>query len=197
MLPEVLRSAGIERPVLVGHSDGASIALIHASEHPGERARADGAARVRGGHLRARRSASTRETFERGGLRERMARHHDDPEVTFSGWSDVWLDPEFRSWNLEPLLAGIDAPALLIQGADDEYGTLAQIEAVERGLSGPVARLVLQRRPLASPRPPRRRARRHRRVHRAASRSRSLKRCTLPVTVRGSSSTNSTRCGYS
>jgi len=142
VLPGVLRAAGIERPLLVGHSDGASIALIHASEHP-----VSGlvlmAPHVFVEDICVEAISATREAFERDGLRERMARHHADPDVTFSGWCDVWLDPEFRSWNLEWLLPKIDAPALLIQGRDDEYGTLAQVDAVERGLAGPVARLVL------------------------------------------------------
>jgi pimeloyl-ACP methyl ester carboxylesterase len=142
VLPEVLRDAGIESPVLVGHSDGASIALIHASEHPVS-GLALMAPHVFVEQVCVEAIRGTRETFASGGLRERMARHHKDPDVTFSGWCDVWLDPEFRSWNIEELLPRIAVPALLIQGADDEYGTLAQIDAVERGLSGPVARLVL------------------------------------------------------
>jgi pimeloyl-ACP methyl ester carboxylesterase len=142
MLPELLREAGIERPVLVGHSDGASIALIHASEHP-VAALVLMAPHVFVEDICVEAIRGTREAFASDGLRERMARHHNDPDVTFSGWCDVWLDPEFRAWNLEALLPEIHAPALLIQGADDEYGTLAQIDAVERGLRGPVARLVL------------------------------------------------------
>jgi pimeloyl-ACP methyl ester carboxylesterase len=142
VLPEVLREAGIEKPVLVGHSDGASIALIHASEHPVS-GLALMAPHVFVEDICVEAIRGTRVAYERDGLRERMARHHNDPDVTFSGWCDVWLDPEFRGWNLESLLPTIDAPALLIQGADDEYGTLAQVDAVERGLSGPVARLVL------------------------------------------------------
>jgi pimeloyl-ACP methyl ester carboxylesterase len=142
VLPEVLAAAGVERPVLVGHSDGASIALIHAATHP-----TAGlvllAPHVFVEDICVEAIAETRETFADGGLRERMARHHRDPEVTFSGWCDVWLDPEFRSWNLESFLPHIDVPVLLIQGADDEYGTLAQIDAIERGVRGPVERLVL------------------------------------------------------
>jgi pimeloyl-ACP methyl ester carboxylesterase len=142
VLPAVLEEAGIERPLLIGHSDGASIALIHAAGHP-----TAGlvllAPHVFVEDICVQAISTTRETFEREGLRERMARHHRDPDVTFSGWCDVWLDPEFRSWNIEPLLPDIDVPVLVIQGRDDEYGTLAQIDAVERGVSGPVERLVV------------------------------------------------------
>ena len=72
-----------------------------------------------------------------------MARHHRDPDATFRGWNDIWLAPEFRSWNIEDRLAAITVPVLAIQGADDEYGTLAQLDAIERGVAGPVRRLVL------------------------------------------------------
>jgi pimeloyl-ACP methyl ester carboxylesterase len=142
VLPEVLAAAGIERPLLVGHSDGASIALIHAASHP-----VSGLA-LMAPHVFVEQICvdairETRRAFNQDGLRERMARHHRAPGVTFSGWADVWLDPEFRAWNLESLLPRIQAPALLIQGRDDEYGTLAQIDAIERGIGGPVERLVV------------------------------------------------------
>jgi pimeloyl-ACP methyl ester carboxylesterase len=143
VLPRVLDAAHIdEPPILVGHSDGASIALIYASEHP-----------VAGIALLAPHVfveqvcvdaiTETRKTFDSGGLRERMARHHRDPDQAFNGWCDVWLDPEFRDWNLEPLLPKIHAPAILIQGRDDEYGTLAQIDAIQRGLSGPTEKFIV------------------------------------------------------
>jgi pimeloyl-ACP methyl ester carboxylesterase len=142
VLPDLLRSAGIERPLLVGHSDGASIALIHAASHP-----VSGLA-LMAPHVFVEQMCvdairETREAFEHEGLRERMARHHRDPAIAFCGWCDVWLDPAFRDWNIEPLLPRIDAPALLIQGRDDEYGSLAQIDSVERGVRGPVERLVV------------------------------------------------------
>lgn len=142
VLPAVLAGLGIERPLLLGHSDGGSIALIYAAEHD-----------VAGLILFAphvfvedvcvESIAKIRHSFEHDGLRERMARHHDDPAVTFSGWCDVWLDPAFRDWNLEQLLPGVTAPTLLIQGRDDEYGTLAQIDAIERGVGGPTQRLIV------------------------------------------------------
>jgi pimeloyl-ACP methyl ester carboxylesterase len=142
VLPELLREQGIERPVLVGHSDGASIALIHASEHP-VTGLALMAPHVFVEQICVDAITATRDTFAGGGLRERMARHHNDPDVTFSGWCEVWLDPAFRDWNLEPLLPRITAPALLIQGRDDEYGTLAQIDAIQGGLAGPSERLIV------------------------------------------------------
>ena len=142
VLPELLRVAGIERPVLVGHSDGGSIALIHASAHP-----VAGlillAPHVFVEDVSVASIAQARETFETTDLGERMARYHRDAERTFRLWNDIWLAPEFRSWNIEDVLGAVTAPTLLIQGVHDQYGTLAQIEAIERGVRGPVRRAVL------------------------------------------------------
>ena len=81
--------------------------------------------------------------FETTDLPQRMAKYHRDPEATFRAWSEIWLDPDFRDWNIESSLPNIHCPVLLIQALDDEYGTLAQLDAIERGVSGPVERLVL------------------------------------------------------
>ena len=85
-----------------------------------------------------------RTTFATTNLGERMARYHADPERTFRLWNDIWLAPEFRSWNIEDVLGDVTAPTLLIQGAHDQYGTLAQIDAIERGVAGPISRAVLE-----------------------------------------------------
>ncbi|HEX6024710.1 MAG TPA: alpha/beta hydrolase [Solirubrobacter sp.] len=142
VLPPLLAEHGIEAPILVGHSDGGSIALIHASRHP-----VTGlvllAPHVFVEDLSVASIAEARETFETTDLRERMARYHRDPEATFRLWNDIWLAPEFRDWNIEDVLGGITAPTLLIQGEHDQYGTLAQIDAIERGVRGPVTRAVL------------------------------------------------------
>jgi pimeloyl-ACP methyl ester carboxylesterase len=142
VLPELLRVAGIERPVLVGHSDGGSIALIYANGHPVS-ALVLLAPHVFVEDVTVASIEQARETFETTNLGERMARHHRDAERTFRLWNDIWLAPEFRDWNIEDVLAGVTAPTLLIQGEHDQYGTLAQIEAIERGVSGPVRRRVL------------------------------------------------------
>ena len=142
VLPGLLEALGISRPVLVGHSDGGSIALIHASAHP-----VSGlvllAPHVFVEDVSVASIADARETFETTDLGERMGRYHRDPERTFRLWNDIWLAPEFRAWNIEDVLAGVTAPTLLIQGEHDQYGTLAQIDAIERGVSGPVTRTVL------------------------------------------------------
>jgi pimeloyl-ACP methyl ester carboxylesterase len=142
LLPEVFARLGVERPVLVGHSDGASIALLYAADNEVEAlALLAPHAFVEEQTLRGIRAA--REDFERGGLRASLARHHRDPEVAFHEWCDVWLDPAFRPWNIEAAVERVAAPTLLIQGTEDEYGTLAQLDAIERRLRGPVTRLEL------------------------------------------------------
>lgn len=145
VLPALFAALAIDDPVLVGHSDGASIALIYAGSGKG---------RVRGLVLEAphvfteaicvEAIARVRQAYEASeDLGSRLARHHADPERSFRGWNDVWLLPAFRDWNIEGSLAGVACPALVIQGRDDEYGTLAQVEAIERQSGGPVERLIL------------------------------------------------------
>ncbi len=142
VLPAVLRQLEIEEPILVGHSDGASIALIYAGAHaPSGLVLVAPHVVVEDVTVEAIRE--TRDRFEAGELRERLARHHDDPDVTFRGWYDVWLDPTFQTWTLEPEAEQVQCPVLLIQGADDPYGTLAQLERIEARVKGPVRRLLV------------------------------------------------------
>jgi pimeloyl-ACP methyl ester carboxylesterase len=142
VLPAVLAQAGAPAPILVGHSDGASIALIHAAAHP-----VTGvvliAPHVVAEDVTLASVAATRERFLHGGLRERMARHHDDADAAFWGWCDVWLDPVIRDWSLEPEAARLRCPTLLIQGEDDPHGTLGQLDRIEARARGPVERLVV------------------------------------------------------
>jgi pimeloyl-ACP methyl ester carboxylesterase len=145
VLPALLREAGIAEPILVGHSDGASIALIHAAAHP-VRGLVLLAPHVFVEDLSVASIAEAREAFETTDLRERMARHHRDAEATFRLWNDIWLAPEFRAWNIEDVLPRVTAPVLLIQGEHDQYGTLAQVEAVRDGVAGPAELVVLDAR---------------------------------------------------
>src|SRR5262245_52670449 len=142
-LPALLRETGIREPLLIGHSDGASIALIHAGHGHPVRALALMAPHVFVEDVSLRSIEDARLRFESGTLWRSLARYHRDPEKTFHLWNDVWLDPEFRSWNIEACLPGIHCPVLALQGRDDEYGTLAQLDAVARGVSGPCERLEL------------------------------------------------------
>jgi pimeloyl-ACP methyl ester carboxylesterase len=129
VLPRLLAAHGIERPVLIGHSDGASIALIHASQHPVEKLVLL-APHVFVEDVTIASIEEARRTFETTDLRERMARYHRDPERTFRLWNDIWLAPQFRDWNIEDVLATVTAPTLVIQGSRDQYGTLAQLEPI-------------------------------------------------------------------
>ncbi|HET8978772.1 MAG TPA: alpha/beta fold hydrolase [Solirubrobacteraceae bacterium] len=130
VLPALGERLGVRSPILLGHSDGASIALIHAAHHP-----VDGlvllAPHVFVEEVTVRAIAETRETYLRGDLRERLGRYHDDPDAAFWGWCDVWLDPAFRGWDLEADVARVTAPTLLIQGADDPYGSLEQLDRIQ------------------------------------------------------------------
>jgi pimeloyl-ACP methyl ester carboxylesterase len=135
VLPALLDRARVERALFLGHSDGASIALIFGGTYP---------ERVRGMVLLAPhvfvedRSlegiTAIAQSYREGPLRERLARHHRDVDRTFFGWNDIWLDGSFRDWNIEEYLPSIAAPVIMMQGRNDEYGTMAQLDAIERGL---------------------------------------------------------------
>ncbi|TAM57721.1 alpha/beta hydrolase [bacterium] len=142
VLPELLERVGLREPVLIGHSDGASIAVVHGAEHPVSGLALE-APHVFAEELSLRSIAAIREPYANGGLRERMARYHTDVDKTFYGWNDVWLSPAFRDWNIERYAARIIAPMLLVQGASDEYGTRAQLEAIRRASLGAVDELLL------------------------------------------------------
>src|SRR5690349_9650433 len=142
VLPASFDALGVEGPILVGHSDGASIALIHAASHP-VRAVVAMAPHVFVEEMCIVEIREAKREYETGGLRERMARHHRDPDAAFYGWNDVWLDPAFRAWSIADLLPAIDAPVLVVQGSEDPYGTLAHADAVAAAASGSVERVVL------------------------------------------------------
>ena len=143
VLPTVLAEAAIERPVLVGHSDGASIALIYAGAGHAVTALVLLAPHVFVEDRTIAGIEAAARAYDAGPLRARLARHHTDVDATFRGWSDVWLSAPFRAWDITDSLPAITAPILLIQEAGDPYGTIAQLDAIEAGVSAPVTRLVL------------------------------------------------------
>src|SRR3984957_10492408 len=145
-LPAVLETIGLERGILLGHSDGASIAAISAGECPDER--------IKGLILMAPHLftepmglasiAAARGAYETGDLRAKLAKYHAHVDCAFRGWNDAWLDPGFKAWNIGDKVNHWRVPALVIQGVDDQYGTLKQIRAIEARSPAPVESLILK-----------------------------------------------------
>jgi pimeloyl-ACP methyl ester carboxylesterase len=145
-LPEVLDFARVREAILIGHSDGGSIALIYAGGIKDARLRGLilEAPHVFVEDLGVESIARAADDYESGQLKQALERHHgSNADCAFWGWNRVWLDPEFRSWNIEEYLPGISVPVLVIQGEEDEYGTLKQVAAIERGCKGTVQSLIL------------------------------------------------------
>jgi len=142
-LPGLLAQLRIEDPVLVGHSDGGSIAIIYAAVHNHVRGIILLAPHVFVEDLSVASIAEAKTKFETTNLPEKLARHHRDAARTFWGWNNIWLHPDFRRWNIEAYLPRITCPILAIQGLDDQYGTMAQVEAIARQSGGPVEILRL------------------------------------------------------
>jgi len=136
-LPELIAKLGIERPILVGHSDGASIALIYTGAHENVLGLVALAPHVFVEDVSVRSIEEAKVAFETTEMPQKLARHHADARRTFYGWNDIWLHPDFRRWNIEACLPRIRCPVLVIQGLDDEYGTMAQIEAIAAQVAGP------------------------------------------------------------
>jgi pimeloyl-ACP methyl ester carboxylesterase len=141
-LPELLENLNVRKPILIGHSDGASIALIHAGTYEVQ------GVVVMAPHVfiedvcvASIEKASTQ--FETTDLPQRLGKYHRNARKTFHLWADAWLDPEFRQWNIEEYLPRIKCPLLAIQGEADEYGTLAQLDAIKAQAGGPCELLKL------------------------------------------------------
>ncbi len=145
VLPRLLEGLGVDTrhdsPWLFGHSDGGSIALLHAARYPDRVAGAVVVApHVFVEDVSIRSIEAARVAYRDGDLRARLARFHDDVDSAFVGWNDAWLSPAFRDWNIEAVLPAIACPVLAVQGLDDEYGTMAQVETVAAAV--PRARLL-------------------------------------------------------
>jgi pimeloyl-ACP methyl ester carboxylesterase len=145
VLARVLDACGVRETVLFGHSDGGSIALVAAARQPARvRAVVTEGAHVFVEELTLAGIREAREALRTTDLRERLWRHHGERTDAVTGaWIDVWLSPGFRDWNIERYLPEIRCPVLVLQGADDEYGTPAQVRAIVEGVAGPArAQLV-------------------------------------------------------
>ena len=145
-LPRVLDAAGIGRAILVGHSDGGSIAAIHAGavRDPRIAGLVLIAAHFFVEDLNIDSIARIRTEYETTDLRTRLGRYHANVDVAFRGWSDAWLDPRFRHFDITEHLPNITVPVLALQGADDPYGTAAQLEVLERMVSSPLETRLIQ-----------------------------------------------------
>ncbi len=140
LLPRVVEAAGLRDYHLVGHSDGGSIALVYAgaAPRPGLRSIVTEAAHVFSEAVCTEAARRVRGAYVSGELRKRLARHHgENVDCAFYGWNDAWTDPGFASMNLEAYLPGVTVPCLVLQGRDDDYGTPAQVRAIESGVAGP------------------------------------------------------------
>jgi pimeloyl-ACP methyl ester carboxylesterase len=137
VLPELLETLGIQRPILFGHSDGGSIALLYAAMYAeSPRALILEAPHVFVEDLSIESIAAAKVNFQITDFREKLARYHAHVDETFWGWNDIWLDPAFRSWNIESYLDAIRCPVQCIQGEQDEYGTPAQLQAIAARVPG-------------------------------------------------------------
>ena len=146
VLPQVLQQLGISRPILIGHSDGATIALLHAAHHTVAGCVAM-APHVFVEELSLAAIARAKQLYEtephgNGSLRQRLARHHRDVDNAFWQWNDVWLSEAFRSFDIRAETRLITAPLLLLQGVDDEYGSMEQISSIETA-TGDVTKIAL------------------------------------------------------
>jgi pimeloyl-ACP methyl ester carboxylesterase len=145
VLPKLLDSIGFKRGLLLGHSDGASIAAIYAGSHQDRRVQ--GIALIAPHFvvedISVRSIAEIRKAFETTDLKAKLARRHKDVDNAFYGWNDAWLDPAFRAWDISEVLAYIRVPVAIVQGADDRYGTIRQIEIAQQACYCPVDVTVL------------------------------------------------------
>lgn len=146
VLPEVLEKFHIRDAILFGHSDGGSIALIFAGSGKAKNilSLVLEAPHVFVEPISVESIAGAKENYDHGSLRTGLEKYHGtNVDCAFRGWNDVWLNPQFRSWNIESYLPGIRVPALVIQGEQDQYGTLRQVRAIQDSSGGPVETLVL------------------------------------------------------
>ncbi len=145
VLPRVLTAAGVNRPILIGHSDGGTIALIYAGAAVSPAlAIVTMAAHVFNEETTLQGIAEAREAFAGTDLRARLSVYHgDNVDGAFRGWCDAWLSPPFRAWNVEGYLPAVVCPVLVVQGENDHYGTVAQVRAIAGGVSGPAETLMI------------------------------------------------------
>ncbi len=146
VLSQVLDAAGIDKAILIGHSDGGSISLIHAGNDKTDRICAviTLAAHVFNEDICVESIKAAKVAYEEGDLRARLKKYHgENVDNAFRGWNDVWLHRDFRKWNIEGFLPDINVPVLVVQGINDPYGTQAQIEAIVTGVGSGVEKHII------------------------------------------------------
>ncbi|MBX7200532.1 MAG: alpha/beta hydrolase [Rhodospirillaceae bacterium] len=134
VLPAFLDAVGVKSPILFGHSDGATIALVAAGAHPG----LTPGIVIEAPHVFVEPITlagidAAREVYRTTNLREKLTRYHPDPDAVFAAWTETWTAPYFKDWNVEEYVPRVRCPVLMIQGLQDEYGSAAQIEAIKAG----------------------------------------------------------------
>ncbi|MCP4117442.1 MAG: alpha/beta hydrolase [Desulfobacteraceae bacterium] len=146
ILQGVLHGCNVTNPVLIGHSDGGTIALLYAARHSDKlKGVITEAAHIFIEDVTLKGIREAVNVYETSGLKEKLARYHGDKtDAVFRRWANRWLDPAFRDWNVEACLSGITCPLMVIQGKDDEYATLAQVEGIASRVSGPVKPLIIE-----------------------------------------------------
>jgi pimeloyl-ACP methyl ester carboxylesterase len=145
-LPKLLETIGFQRGLLIGHSDGASIAATYAGSHQDHRV---GGLTLVAPHFFTEDAGiaaivEAKKAYETGDLRARLARWHADVDNAFKGWNGAWLDPDFRQWDITEFLAYIRVPLQIVQGEDDQYGTVKQIAIAEQECYCPVEVALLE-----------------------------------------------------
>ena len=145
VVPELLDAIGFERGLLLGHSDGASIAAVYSGSF--DDARLAGAVLIAPHFFTEPEGlssiAAAGEAYENSDLRQKLGKYHRDPDNAFYGWNGAWLDPDFKHWNIAGIIDGFNVPVLAIQGEADRYGTLAQVYEIERRSPSPVTLEIL------------------------------------------------------
>lgn len=144
VLPQLLETLGVREHLVLGHSDGGSIALIYAggAPRPGLLGVITEAAHVFNEPLSHASIQATRVAYDSGDLRDRLSRYHADVDNAFRGWNDVWLSDDFWNWNLQEYLPQIRVPLLVIQGENDQYGTVKQVDTIVELAGGPAEKLI-------------------------------------------------------
>ncbi len=138
VLPALLSSLGLGDVILVGHSDGATIALAYLAAGHAARGAIVAAPHVLDEEITWRAIAAQQAAWDGGTLRRRLARHHRDADAMFRSWAAIWLAPEFRGWSIVPRLPAVTVPLLAIQGVDDSHGTMRQVDEIAAHAGGPV-----------------------------------------------------------